>query len=232
MPTLIKVTDKRSGGEILDSLDDQARVAAEVDKPPDEPPVDVPAASVEKVSLASLEARLAEVNEALAAEQTSQTTSEAPYGYRADGVTPRKTPGGRPTLEQAAANERDKQRARLRSVTPNKVKPQAAQPMQTTALAVVNYQAMGESVASLWFNGGVAVFGPEWEPDMEQGEHLAVASAFRDYFKAINAKDLPPGFALCFVLSVYTLKRTNRPTIKQKLQNFGEWARSKVRRTR
>ena len=150
----------------------------------------------------------------------------APYGYLKDGTTPARKRGRKAA---SVSEERDKQRARLRSVTQAPPRAQKPAPIASPALAVVNYQAMGEAVASMWFSTGEMILGPEWAPDTAGGEHLAVAHAFRDYFKANNYRDLPPGFALCFVLSVYTLKRATKPTIKSKLAGFAAWAKSKVK---
>lgn len=149
----------------------------------------------------------------------------APYGLKADG-TPAAKRGPKP---KSAGNEGDKQRARLRSVSPGKGAPQKPVPMAAEALAVVNYQAMGEMVAGVWFNAGQMLLGEEWAPDVKGGEHLAVAGAFRDYFKAQQIKDLPPGFALVAVLGIYTLKRANRPTIREKLQGVGAWLKQNLR---
>ena len=172
------------------------------------------------------------------AEQTSDADAErdpsddvnhadAPFGYRADG-TPRISNAGRKSNPGVVA-ERAKQRQRLKSVTPSKTKPtRPEQAPQVPALAIVNYQAMGEAVASMFFSVGVLALGPDWEPDRAEGEPQAVAGAFRDYFKATNMRDLPPGFALCFVLSVYTLKRASKPTIAGKLSLFGAWVKTRV----
>jgi hypothetical protein len=151
----------------------------------------------------------------------------APYGFRADGVTPKAKPG-RPPKDVAAAQAREQQRARLRSVTPGQGKPQKQTPIAVTPLAVVNYEAMGQAVASMWFNGGEMLLGPEWAPNTQEGEHTAVAGAFATYFKAVQMKDLPPGIALCFVLGIYTLKRATKPTVKSKLELFGAWVKSKM----
>lgn len=159
-------------------------------------------------------------------DSTATPLPDAPYGFKADG-TPRKSNQGRRASE-SVSDERDKQRARLRSVTPSTAKMQVKAPSaNVTALAVVNYQAMGESVASMWFAGGTMLLGDEWEPDKSEGEHLAVAGAFRDYFKSTNMRDLPPGFALCFILGVYTMKRVSKPKTSGKLKLFGAWVRSK-----
>ncbi len=153
-------------------------------------------------------------------------TPEAPFGYKKDG-TPRISNAGRRPV--SASDESDKQRARLRSVSPGARREKQPAPIAVTPLAVVNYQAMGESVASMFFSVGTLALGPDWEPDTKEGEHLAVAGAFRDYFKATNMRDLPPGFALCFVLGVYTLKRAAKPTIKSKLQGAGLWLKNNLR---
>lgn len=157
--------------------------------------------------------------------ETPPVDEEAPFGRRADGSPAAK----RGPKAKGVSDESDKQRNRLRSVTPSKAREQKPKPIEVTPLAVVNYQAMGESVASMWFHGGEMVFGAEWAPDTHSGEHLAVAGAFRDYFKATNMRDLPPGFALCFVLSVYTLKRANKPTVKTRLQGWGLWLKTNLR---
>lgn len=157
-------------------------------------------------------------------DEQQQGTPDAPYGLKSDG-TPAAKRGPKP---KSASDERDKQRARLRSVTPTTAKPKKVSPVEVTPLAVVNYQAMGESVASMFFHSGELVLGEEWAPDVQKGEHLAVAGAFRDYFKSIQARDLPPGIALCFVLGIYTLKRATKPTIKGRLVQFGLWVKSKM----
>lgn len=160
-------------------------------------------------------------------EQNQEVDQEAPYGRRADG-TPAAKRG--PKTSAGASDERNKQRARLKSVSPGKALPKKIPAIESpTPLAVVNYQAMGEMVAGVWFNGGIMLLGEEWAPDIKAGEHLAVAGAFRDYFKAMNYKDLPPGFALVAVLSLYTLKRAPAPGIKTKLQRVGLWLKTNVR---
>lgn len=155
---------------------------------------------------------------------------EAPFGRKNDG-TPRVSRAGRPSKEAvsaAAQTERDKQRSRLRSVTQSKFKDKKPAAIDVTpALAVVNYQAMGETVANLWINAGVMVIGDDWQP--EQGEPQALAGAFRDYFKATNVRDLPPGFALVAVLSIYTLKRAQKPTMRTKLAGAGAWLKQNLR---
>ena len=91
---------------------------------------------------------------------------------------------------------------------------------------------MGDAVASVFFSTGIMLLGDEFAPDTQEGEHLAVSGAFRDYFKATQMRDLPPGFALCFVLGVYTLKRAAKPTIKSKLRGFGLGVKNVVSKMR
>lgn len=151
---------------------------------------------------------------------------EAPYGYLADGVTPAKKRGPKPKSD-ASKDEKAKQRSRLRSVSPGKGLPQKVPTIGADPLAVVNYQAMGEMCSNLFVNLGVMVLGKEWEPD-DQGELLALSAGFRDYLKATGAKDLPPGFALTAIVSVYIIKRAARPTIGTKLKVIGGWFKDKL----
>lgn len=150
---------------------------------------------------------------------------DAPYGLRKDG-TPAKKRG--PKAAPGVTDTRAAQRDKLRSVTPSKARAKPVDQVQSPTMAVVNYQAMGQAVASMFFSVGTLAFGNDWQPDEQEGEHLAVAGAFRDYFRATNMRDLPPGFALCFVLGVYTLKRAAKPTMSSKLKLFGAWVKSKM----
>lgn len=152
----------------------------------------------------------------------------APYGLRADG-TPAKKRGRKPKSTQ---DEADKQRARLRSVSAGKGLPQKVQtPEVNPALAVVNYQALGETAANLFFNIGTMALGEGWQPD-NQGEALAVAGAFRDYFKSQQIKDIPPGLALTLVITSYSLSHAQKPTVKSRLQKVGAWFKEKAKSVR
>lgn len=156
-------------------------------------------------------------------------TGEAPFGYKADG-TPRKSNAGRKT-GAGATQENARQRERLRSVTPSSERPKVKILKADPALAVVNYQAMGNMVAGMFFHGGTMVFGKDWQPDTSVGEHVAVAGAFTDYFKATQMRDIPPGVALCFVLGTYSMKRVaTKPDVQSRLKLFGAWIKSKMPR--
>jgi hypothetical protein len=151
---------------------------------------------------------------------------EAPFGRRVDG-TPAKKRGRRPA---SVSDESDKQRQKLRSVTGSTPRAKPAPPqLGAPVLAVVNYQAMGQTVADLWFNAGTVILGDEWKPNIQEGEHLAVAGAFTSYFRSVQMRDLPPLFALCFVLGTYTLKRAAQPTIRTKLQRAGLWFKENLK---
>jgi len=163
-----------------------------------------------------------------AADDSEVSQDAAPYGVKADG-TPAKKRGRKPKSTQ---DEADKQRARLRSVGPGKGLPQKVQtPDVNPALAVVNYQALGETAANLWFNVGMLAMGEDWKPD-NQGEALAVAGAFRDYFKSQQIKDIPPGLALTLVLTSYSLAHAQKPTVKTRLQKVGAWFKEKAKNVR
>lgn len=160
-------------------------------------------------------------------DQTDSTHVYAPYGFRSDGVTPKAKPGVK-GKDAVASAERDKQRTRLRSVTQGKGAIQKNLPTPgLTPLSIVNYQALGDQVAGMWFYGGHVLLGDEWAPDA--AEKVAVGGAFASYFKATQMNDLPPGVALCFVLGLYTMKRATKPTIQSRLKQFGAWIADKVR---
>lgn len=150
--------------------------------------------------------------------------ADAPYGRRVDG-TPAMKRGPKP---RGASDEKDKQRARLRSVSQPAPKAAKVTAPNVSPVAIVNYQAMGESAASIFFGVGTLAFGDDWQPDTANGEHLVVAAGFRDYFKAKEWKDLPPGFALCFILGTYAIKRASKPTMRSKLQGAAAWVKAKA----
>lgn len=136
---------------------------------------------------------------------------------------------GRPRKNPAATDEKDKQRARLRSVGQGAGKRQSKEAIAVEPLAVVNYQAMGNMCAGLFFNIGIMAFGSDWAPDEANGEHLAMAAGFRDYLKSIEAKDIPPGFALVALVTAYTVKRATKPTVKAKFAAIGLWFKDNLR---
>jgi hypothetical protein len=115
-------------------------------------------------------------------------------------------------------------------VTPNPRPRKPVAPIVAPAAVVVDYDALGKMAANAWFGAGVVVFGREWEPNTEQGEHVAVKDAFRDYFKSKNITQIDPGVQLAIVLGSYSLVRVQRPTIKERLGKAWTWMKSRIRR--
>lgn len=145
----------------------------------------------------------------------------APYGRRADG-TPRQKPG-----RKSASAQTD---ARLESVTPAPPRVTRAIPMAAPApIAVsVDYKALGETAATLWFNVPQPLLGEEWGPN--DSEPRLIADAFTRYFKATGVNDIPPGMALVLVLTSYTMARMTKPTIKDRFVMGWKWISSKIKR--
>jgi hypothetical protein len=84
--------------------------------------------------------------------------------------------------------------------------------------------------ANAWFGAGVVIFGREWEPNAEQGEHVAVKDAFRDYFQSKQIQRIDPGVQLAIVLGSYSLVRVQKPTIRSRLAQGWEWIKNRLRR--
>lgn len=153
---------------------------------------------------------------------------EAPYGRKADG-TPRAKPGRKSATAQTD-EEGAVRRAKLESVTP--APPRTPKAPSMAPIVPVDYKALGQVAANLWFNVGQLPFGPEWAPDIAEGEHEIVAGAFRDYFKAKNVTQIDPTVGLVIVLGGYALKRAARPTIKEKISAGWTWLKSKMPKKR
>lgn len=149
------------------------------------------------------------------------STPEAPYGFKSNGE-PRKDPRGRKSKQRATVDPL--------SVTPNPRPRQSNAPIAAPTAIAVDYDALGKMAANAWFGAGVVIFGREWEPSTEAGEHVAVKDAFRDYFQAKQIQRIDPGVQLAIVLGSYSLVRVQRPTIRQRLAKGWEWIRTKLRR--
>lgn len=143
--------------------------------------------------------------------------ASAPHGLKTDGTPAKKR--GRPPKSDTD------QRERLASVTPKPVRPQ---PTVAPVAMLADYNALGEQAANLWFGVGCVLLGDDWQPDTEQGEHVAVSGAFRDYFKASGVVQIPPSWGLVLVLGAYTAKRVSRPTVRSKISGVWTWVKSKT----
>jgi len=132
--------------------------------------------------------------------------------------TPRKR--GRPSKADIAA--------RLNGVTPPPPKPAPFIAPAPAAVIAVDYNAMGIIAASMWFGVGELALGSDWAPDND--EKMPIKDAFAAYFKSIGATDIPPGWVLFSALTIYTVKRIDRPTIKTRIFGAFSWVKSKFKR--
>lgn len=139
----------------------------------------------------------------------------------ADGTPKRKR--GRPRKDEARPVD-------PLSVTPNPRPRQSVPPIAQPSAIAVDYDALGKMAANAWFGAGVVIFGREWEPNMSDGEHVAVKDAFRDYFQAKQIQRIDPGVQLAIVLGSYSLVRVQRPTIKDRLAKAWAWTKNRLRR--
>lgn len=138
----------------------------------------------------------------------------------ADDPGPGRRKRGRPSKADLEARA-----ARLNSVT--QAPPRPAPPPPAPELAPpVNYDEMAQVAANLWFNVPCLVFGEEWAPDRE--EVPVVHRAFRDYFEAERIPKIPPAWGLGLVLITYAAKRTQRPTIRERIYSGVAWVRAKL----
>lgn len=90
-----------------------------------------------------------------------------------------------------------------------------------------DYEAVARQAAGLWFNVPQLVFGQEWEPDPD--EVIPIKDAFKNYFEAEKIGNIPPSWGLVLALTVYTVKRANRPTIRERFYKGVAWLQSKVK---
>lgn len=92
----------------------------------------------------------------------------------------------------------------------------------------VNYSAMGEVAANVWFNVGEMVAGPDWAP--VANETALISGAFKNYFQSAGIKDLPPGWVLGITLLTYSAARLTKPTVKDRFSGAILWLKTKIKR--
>jgi hypothetical protein len=80
---------------------------------------------------------------------------------------------------------------------------------QATPKAPTDYKGMAQICVTVTTSGLVQVFGQEWLPSSE--ENTALTDATAAYLKSINMTDIPPGWMLLLVVSMYALPRVTAP---------------------
>lgn len=123
---------------------------------------------------------------------------------------------GRPSKVDAAA--------RLNSVTPPPPRPPVAPTTYPLTAPKVDHEMMAQTVANMWFNLGSLFLGEDWVP--ESDEVQPIKNGFKDYFVSINAPEIPPVWGLVTVLTLYTVKRLQKPTIKTRLFGVFSWVKN------
>jgi hypothetical protein len=97
----------------------------------------------------------------------------------------------------------------------------------------------GAAAAQMLFVAGRVIGGEEWAPRKDEktgvDEEALLTSAFGDYFKAKDVKDIPPGAALAFVLMMYAGPRFTMPQTQQRVKSFKArivqwWVNHKLRK--
>lgn len=151
----------------------------------------------------------------------SPTPMEAAPSIAPDDEPKRKR--GRPSNAELEAR-----RARMNGVTPPP--PRVPPPIASTVPAPVpiDYDAMAQVAANLWFNFPCMVLGDEWAPDKD--EIAPIHRAFKDYFESEKVAKIPPAWGLGLVLATYAAKRTQRPTIRERFYAGVAWVRAKLGR--
>jgi hypothetical protein len=155
---------------------------------------------------------------------------EAPYGLNKDG-SPAKKRGRKAKGEEGQSPQFDRldSVSQARPLTRAKSTAKPTEPYAPLASTIAtDYQAMGETAANVWFNVGVMALGEDWAPNPD--EPKAIASAFRDYFKAKEIKAIDPGIVLLIALGGYTVARVNKPTVQSRFSKVAQWVRTKIRR--
>lgn len=147
---------------------------------------------------------------------SSEMTHEAPYGYNKDGSPAKKR--GRKAAGEVTGG---KTLPDLDSVTPARPRPvQSSQSAKVLPIAV-NYRALGQQAATLWFSLPQIFLGTDWGPEKE--EIPLVAESFEKYFESEGITTFSPGFSLALVLGTYALGKATKPTVADKIKGvFGK----------
>lgn len=99
--------------------------------------------------------------------------------------------------------------------------PEAPQPDQSEMAA--------KACAALYVQSGMTLFGMEWAPENKE-EFQGLEFAFKSYFDAKGAIDIPPGIALALAMSSYAAKRFQQPTTQSRIAYAWGWLRGRFSR--
>jgi hypothetical protein len=162
------------------------------------------------------------------ADDAPEYDHEAPWGRKADG-TPRRKPGRRGAGETGPDPATVDRLNSVGSPPPRRPPPPRTENQpHTPPPIVVDYDNLGKIAATVFFNGGVAIFGKDWEPSFENKEPEQIASAFSKYFESVQMVDISPGWALAITLGMYGVRRMDKPTIRDRLKGAIIWAKSRM----
>ncbi len=112
----------------------------------------------------------------------------------------------------------------------------AQSPPTIQAQAPVNHKVIAQQYAHIFFIAGYSLFGSDWLPDDTQ-EKQVVEKSIQTYVEANNVEAMSPGIGLLLTLGAYSVKKAQKPTIKEKLSSMFAsvkpaiaWIRSKMNR--
>lgn len=103
-------------------------------------------------------------------------------------------------------------------------------PKGQSAIETVEAQhaACGVTTAELIFVMGVAIGGEDWLP--ENHERLYMQTAWTEYFRKKDIKDLPPGVLICTALVSYAIPRFGKPDTQTRMKRIGAWFKKRFSR--
>lgn len=186
----------------------------------------------------AIDQALADSKAAEGKDKNGEIFNPAIHAANADG-SPRTTNSGRFALKRgkkSGSAQLSTSGAQGTGTAKLNVPPGTAQAVQaaTSAAKIAEARAGGKGAASLLLALSVGIGGEEWQPraDPKTGmnEQLMLEGAFGDFFVAQGWADLPPGWALVAVLSMYSLPRFRMPQTRTRLQKFRGWVGSMVGR--